>query len=233
MVSTSDTNLTSDRLHELESVTSDYARYSRSAGGLASVLGGVFCVASYLCGALLPLTVPVRAMLIAFPIVWVLAKIVLTRNYYQRFGRVEESETGAERWTYRACLATSVFVALAITVVVLNQAWSRQAMPAPGVIGYLALVVALPVVTWLWLHSALDFIVGVFLFCQAALACGGRTYPGLDIMHLSQSEPMSWLALTYPLFALALIASGFAQHRQFISLRARLEALRGSTMASP
>ncbi|MEO8802564.1 MAG: hypothetical protein ABI304_14745 [Rudaea sp.] len=232
MVSTSDSDLANDRLRELESVTSAYARYSRSAGGLASVLGGMFCVASYLCGALLPLTVPVRAVLIAFPIVWILAKIGLTRHYYQRFGRVEESETAAERWTYRACLATSVFVAVAITIVVVNQALSRQAMPAPGVIGYLAFVVALPVATWLWLHSALDFIVGVFLFCQAAFACGGRAYPGLDIMHLTQWAPMSWLALTYPLLALALIASGFAQHRQFQSLRARLEALRGSTLAA-
>lgn len=232
MVATSDSHLAAARLHELESVTSDYARYSRSAGGLASVLGGAFCIASYLCGTLLQLTMPVRVALISFPIIWVLAKIVLTRHYYQRYGRVEESESAAERWTHRACLATSALVALAITIVVANQALTRQAMPAPSVIGYLALVVALPVVTWLWLRSAMDFIVGVFLFCQGALAFGGRAYPGIDIMHLTQSTSMSWLALTYPLLALALIAAGFAQHRQFQSLRARLEALRGSTVAS-
>ena len=38
------------RLHELESLTRSYARYSRSAGGMSSVLGGVLCLIAYLGG---------------------------------------------------------------------------------------------------------------------------------------------------------------------------------------
>ena len=43
-------------------------------------------------------------------------------------------------------------------------------------IGYLAVVALLPWVVWRWLRTPLEFIVGVFLLCQAALAFTGQTY---------------------------------------------------------
>lgn len=220
------------QLRELEQLTRDYARYSRSAGGLGSVLGGALCIVSYLAGALLPLSPPVRVALIACPFVWVSAKIWLTQRYYQRYGHVEEQETWAERWTYRFCVGISVVVALFVTSVVLAHAWSRHAVPSIEALGYLALVLALPIAAWRWLRSPLDFIVGVFLFCQAALACGGRAYPLVGAAETTQSAMMSWVALTYPLAAVGLIGSGIVQHRRFAELRTRLEQLRGG-IASP
>jgi hypothetical protein len=84
------------RLRELESLTRAYARFSRSAGGLGSVLGGALCLLSYFLGALLPLTPALQVGLIAIPFVWLLSKGWLVRRYYQRFGRAEEMQTRFE-----------------------------------------------------------------------------------------------------------------------------------------
>lgn len=62
------------RLSELESLTRDYARYSRSAGGISSILGGVLCLLAYFAGPLLSPIPVVRAGLIAIPGVCLLAK---------------------------------------------------------------------------------------------------------------------------------------------------------------
>lgn len=216
-----------ENLGELESLTRDYARYSRSAGGLASVLGGVFCLLSYLLGGLLPLTPVLRVALVALPFVWLLAKQGMVHRYYQRFGHVEEQESAAERRTHRLCLGVTLAVAVLLTV----SALSRDMPPASGVVGYLALVWLLALAGWRWLRSPLDFFVGAFLFCQAALLCVGRAYPVIGTVAAHDAPPMALLALLFPLAALLMIARGVVDHRRFHGLRERLARLRGKASA--
>lgn len=211
--------------NELEALTRDYARYSRSAGGLGSVLGGTLCLASYFCGALLPLTPAVRAVLIAMPFVWLGAKLWLTRNYYQRFGRVEEQEKPNERLTHWLCVAVSLLVALGITVVSLIGVFRHPDKIPTGLAGYLILIWLLPLAAWRWMRSALDFIVGVFLICQAALACVGQSYPMIGLAHGDEAAKLSLIAVMFPLVALVMIAVGVTEHRRFQAIRTRLEAL--------
>ena len=213
---------------ELETLTRDYARYSRTAGGLGSVLGGTLCLVSYFSGALLPLTPPVRAALIAMPIVWLAVKLWLSRNYYQRFGRVEEQERLNERLTYWLCVAVSVFVALGITVVSLIGVFRHPGQAPAGLAGYLILVWLLPLAAWRWMRSALDFIIGVFLICQAALACLGQAYPMIGLAHDAEAAKLSLIAVMFPLVAIATIGAGIIQHRRFHLIRARLETLQGA-----
>ncbi|MGH8226111.1 MAG: hypothetical protein ACRER1_08180 [Gammaproteobacteria bacterium] len=212
-------------ISDLETLTHAYARYSRSAGGLGSVLGGTLCLASYFCGALLPLTPAVRAALIAMPLVWLGAKLWLTRNYYQRFGHVEEQEKPSERRMYRFCVVVSLLVALAITVVDLIGMFRHPDRVSAGLIGYLVLVWLLPLAAWRWMRSALDFIVGVFLICQAALACVGATYPMIGFTYGAEAAKMSLIAVIFPLVAVIMIAVGVAEHRRFHAIRNRLETL--------
>lgn len=216
------------RMHELESLTRSYARYSRSAGGVSSVLGGVLCLIAYLGGPLLPATPLARAVLIAIPAVWLLAKGWMVRHYYQRMGHVEQRETPQERRMHWLCVAVSLLVAMIVTTTAGMAAqphvWS---LPA-GVLGYLALLWLLVVAAWRWLRSPLDFIVGTFLFCQAAVISTGRFYPLIGATHTHQAMLMSWVALTFPLAALAMIVRGVAEHRQFRELRLRLEQLRAA-----
>lgn len=214
--------------NDLETLTLAYARYSRSAGGLGSVLGGALCLLSYFAGALLPLTPPVRAALIATPFVWLAAKLWLSRNYYQRFGHVEEQEKHNERVTYWFCVAVSVLVALGITIGSLITAFRHPDKASAGLAGYLALLWLLPLAAWRWMRSAMDFIIGVFLICQAALACVGQTYPMIGLTHNAEATGLSLIAVMYPLVAVAMIGAGFAQHRRFRSIRARLETLQNN-----
>ncbi|HEY0180381.1 MAG TPA: hypothetical protein VGC30_12245 [Dokdonella sp.] len=213
-------------LHEIESVTRSYARFSRSAGGLASVLGGAACLVSYFAGALLPLTPAVRAGLVALPIVWLIAKQLLMQRYYQRFGHVEEQEGAVARRVHIACVATTLVVAAVVTVGVGFSAHAREALPF-GVVGYLALVWLLALAAWRWLRSPLDFIVGTFLFCQAALACAGTAYPIPGFARDGQGLLTSLIALLFPLAALKMLVAGFADHRRFVRLRERIARLRG------
>lgn len=210
------------RLHELETLTRDYARYSRSAGGLASVLGGVFCLGSYLAGGLLPLTPLLRIVLVALPLVWVLVRQWLVRRYYQRYGRVEEQVRTSERLTHWCCVATVVGVAVWVTVAVV----SRHRPLAPGDYGYLALVWLLAPIVWFWLRSPLDFIVGTFLFCQAAVTCAGFTYPVVGTGAAAANPSMALMTVMFPLAAVAFVVAGVNEHRRFLVLRERLAHLR-------
>lgn len=211
-------------LRELESLTRDYARYSRSAGGLAAVLGGVCCLFAYLPGGLLPPTPALRGVLVALPLVWLLARQGMLRRYYQRLGHVEEQESTAERRIHRGCIGVTLVVAVLLTVSVLLGGMP----PSPGMAGYLALAWLLVLACWRWLRSPLDFVVGTFLFCQAAPLCVGRSYPVIGTVDAAANPPLALLALLFPSMALLMIARGVTDHRRFLQLRDRLLQLRGS-----
>lgn len=217
--------LADDHLHELEALTRDYARYSRSAGGLAAVLGSACCIASYLLGGLLPLSAPLSVVLLALPLLWVLAKQLLARRYYQRYGRVLEQETPATRRTYAFCAGVVVLVAVLATAT--THTWP----PSAGRLGYLLLIWLLAPVSWLWLRSPLDFFVGTFLFCQAAVSCAGFTYPVLGTAAAVADPSMALLTLLFPLAALLMAVTGVRDHRRFLVLRERLARLRDGVSA--
>ncbi|HEX5314685.1 MAG TPA: hypothetical protein VFX38_07275 [Gammaproteobacteria bacterium] len=214
-----------ERLREWEGLTRDYARFSRSAGGLGSALGGVLTLVSYFAGALLPSDSAARLGLIAIPFVWLLVRGALARRYYQRFGHVEEQESTAQRRTHRFCVAVTLLVAAGITAVTAGEVTTKTGADLAGLIGYLALIWFLVLATWRWLRSPLDFIVGVFLFCQAALICVGRSYPLIWLTHTREALLMSLIAAMFPLAALAMIAAGIGDHRRFLRLRTRLAEL--------
>lgn len=219
------------RLEELEALTRSYARYSRNAGGLSSVLGGVLCLLAYFGGPLLHGVPTASAALIAIPAVWLLAKGRMTRRYYQRWGHVEEQETPVERRLHWFCVGVTLLVALAITAGLMSGARPHPWSLPPGMIGYLVLLWLLVLAAWRWLRSPLDFIVGVFLFCQAAMVSAGAYYPLVGMTHTPQATQMSLVALMFPLAALAMIANGVREHRQFRQLRLRLGRLRSESGA--
>ncbi len=207
-----------EKLCELELLTRECARYSRSAGGLASALGGLFCLASYLLGGLLPLSAILRMALVALPILWLLARKGAARRYYQRIGHVEEQESTVDRRVHRCCAGVTLLVAVLVTIHTFPQAVRLS----PGSLVYLALVWLLALAAWRWLRSALDFFVGTFLFCQAALVCAGFAYPVIGTAAAIANPLMALLALLFPLMALLPIGREVSDRRRFRSLRARL-----------
>src|SRR3546814_8164006 len=77
--------------------TSRYARYSRSAGGLSLVIGGVLCLAAFVIGATVGLTPAWRYTLVAAPLLWLASKELLRAFYYQRAGAVRERLSDRQR----------------------------------------------------------------------------------------------------------------------------------------
>lgn len=202
-----------DPSSRLQALTREYSRYSRSAGGLSAMAGGIACLASFLAGALLPTTLALRIALIAVPVLWIAGKQWLARRYYQRLGQVEEQVTPVERNFQRFFIAFTALVSVLVIGSVLTRlvpmgerAWDLRA------IGYLVVVALLPWVVWRWLRTPLEFIVGVFLLCQAALAFTGQAYgfgPSTAV---------------FPLASIALIVVGWRDHQRFQRLQVEMRA---------
>jgi hypothetical protein len=209
-----ETMLLPDRLAELEAVTREYARFSRSAGGLGSVLGGLLGLGSYAAGGLLGTSGPVRAALIAIPFVWIVCKELMRRHYYQHLGAAAEQET--RRGRNGRVVTTAVTALVSVTVAAPVLARGDRVMDAAG---YLAVVVAMPVVAWLWLRSPLEFVTGTFLMCQAAVAFNGTAYPLLSV------------AVVFPFAAVALIVAGVRDHLRFRRVTERIGRLTGGAGA--
>lgn len=199
-----------ERLAEL---TRRYARYSHSAGGLASVVGGCLALAAYVIGALAPPDgVAGRVALAAAPFAWIGAKEALQRLYYQPLGRVQERRTDSERRWHLGFTLFTAAVSVAIVGFIVFRLLSRG-LPTgvASMLGYLAMVAVLPVLVWFFMRTPLEFIVGTFLVCQAALMLGGTSY-GLG------EQPQA------PLAAVVLVGLGVKQHLDFRRLRRELDA---------
>jgi hypothetical protein len=181
---------------------------------LASVLGGGLALMAYVVGALSPPDgLWGRLALASAPFVWIGAKEVMRRRYYQPLGRVAEPSTEYER---RWHLGFTIFTAVVSIAVVAGVLWVTvergRGVPPAGVLGYLAIVALLPVLVWYFMRTPLEFIVGVFLVCQAALMLGGTSYA-------------LWEQPQAPIAAVVLVVLGIKQHLDFRSLRRDLARL--------
>lgn len=203
-----------DHPTRLLELTREYSRFSGNAGGLSAVGGGLLCLASYTAGGLFPVTPLLRAALIATPILWLIGKQWMASRYYQRFGQVEELTTASERKLRLVFAGCTALVCLLVAAGMLHRLAPLGGEPwSMGAAGYMLTVLALPYIVWRWLRSPLDFVVGVFLLCQAALAFDGRSYS------LWSS------AVVFPVAALILISMGIRDHRKFRALEAEIRSI--------
>jgi hypothetical protein len=204
--------LDDDALNDLQHrrmLTAAYSRYSRNAAGLGSVVGGAFCLTAFFLNAAVPLPLAARLALAAGPLVWIAAKELLRRRFYQRFGVVEEKWTTGERMLRRLL---NGFIALFSIGVTGEALWLTHFSPSMPVIGYLAFIVAMPFLSWRYLHSIEEWNIGILLLCQAALVLGGSHYGTLFLVLAA-------------IWSLAAIAVGLHQHKQFRRIAGQLSAL--------
>lgn len=200
-------------MQRLSELTRRYARFSVTAGGLGSVLGGVLVLITYFVGALVPeLSTAARLALASAPFLWIAVKELLRSRYYQRLGRVVETRSRSDRRWHLGFTLFSLVVSLTIIGFVL-QSYEPSNLRTFETLGYLACVAAMPLLVWFFMRTTMEFVVGVFLVAQAAMMLGGGSY------QLGQQ-------LQAPVVALALIAVGVRQHFEFLDLSRRLDRLR-------
>ena len=207
-----------DRSNRYQRLTAEYARYATNAAGLGIVAGGALALAAYIAHGWAPLSGWGRALLALSPVVWIVVKELLRRRLYQRYGRVRPAaERGEERWhRFRTLFVAGVSVLVLVTVA--PRLWSEPARLWPTLL-YLTFVAALPALVWWFMRSSEEFIIGVFLVCQAAVASGGGHY-----------APSAANAV-FLLAAAVGIGVGLSQHRAFRRLERELAALRGPAAA--
>lgn len=198
-----DTTKDIDRLAEL---TSRYARYSRSAGGLSLVIGGMLVLIAFVAGAVVPLTPAMRYALAATPLLWLLSKELLRAFYYQRHGGVGERLSPREQRLHRWMVIYLAAVSLLIIVALWLSGAEMWRLPA---LAYLVVVVALPVVAARCFWSVGDFLVGVLLFCQAAVVLIGSHYPAYWIIYAASCAGIA-------------AVTGVREHRDYRQLRQQL-----------
>jgi len=200
---------TLDDLDRRRALTAEYSRYSRNAGGLGNVIGGTLCAIAFLLDRLTTLPYAARLALAATPFVWIATKESLRRRLYQRFGVVEEAWTPKERRTHRR--RNGILAAASVLLVAIMLNYARFA-PQSQVLGFVAMIVAMPILSARFLRSREEFKVGVVLFCQAAvMLSGGR---------------LGYLVFAAALvFSTSAIAVGLRQHRAFRRIARELSEL--------
>lgn len=201
-----------EQLARLAENTSRYARYSRTAGGLSLVIGGVLCLAAFTIGALVDLTPAWRYALVAAPVLWLASKELLRAFYYQRAGAVRERLSDKQR---RGHFWMVAYLAAVSLLIICGVVWSAGARTWqwPG-IAYVAIVAAMPLVAARWFWSTGDFLVGVLLVCQAAVVIAGMHYPWY------------WILIAGGYAAIA-VPTGWREHRDYLRLRDEM-GLRGT-----
>jgi len=204
---TIDMQAKTEQLARLAENTSRYARYSRTAGGLSLVIGGVLCMAAFTIGALVDLTPAWRWALVSAPLLWLASKELLRNFYYQRAGAVRERLSDRQRRVHVWMVAYLATMAV-VTIVGFTWTGGARAWQWPG-IAYIAIVAAMPLVAARWFWSTGDFLVGVLLVCQAAVVIVGLSYP-------------SYWILIAGLYAAVAIPTGWREHRDYLRLRDEL-----------
>jgi hypothetical protein len=204
---------TTTHLGELERLTRGYARFSQNAAGLGNVLGGVLAMAMWLSANLTELPLWARLLFAAVPIGWIVAKETLRHRYYLRHGLVREAPDGSEQRFHVGLTAFTALVSLAIVTVV-GYGLLTGAPLTWQTLGYLALVISLPVFVWFHMRTTEEYLVGVLLFVQAAVILAGGRYD------------VSWQNAYFPLFALIAIVAGVKQHLDYRKLNRALQRLR-------
>ena len=201
-------------LDQLAARAQRYARYSRSAGGLSSVIGGILLLASFLANAYLELDAVNRILLALAPLLWLLAKELLRVGYYQRDGEVLQAPTDREKRTHRWTVIYLAVVAAIVLGVLAYTALQMGRLPGAGMLGYAVIVAALPLVAWRWFWSVSDFLVGVLLMCQSAVVIGGGNYPPIWLLYVGAC-------------AAIVVFYGLREHRDYLALRAEFAAQEG------
>jgi len=200
-----------DDLDQLAARAQRYARYSRSAGGLSSVIGGILLFASFLANAYLELDAVNRVVLALAPLLWLLAKELLRVGYYQRDGRVLQAPTEKEKRSHRWTVIYLGVISALVLGMLAYSAFQAGRVPDAGMLGYAVIVAALPLIAWRWFWSVSDFLVGVLLMCQSAVVIGGGNYPPI------------WLLYVGACAAIAVLY-GLREHRDYLALKAEFAA---------
>ncbi len=189
-------------------LAAEYARYSQSYNGLGKTLGGLAGLIVLLAGTFLGGGVLTVMLTFGLTALWLVGKEVLRARFYQILGAAQEIwDREYKRWHLFLTCFTGL-ISLGIFIVFIANGRITEAAFWP----YLFFVALLPLVTWRFLRTPLEFIVGVSLLAACAVHSMGGAY------HLREIYTWPWL-----IGSLALIPLGISEHRRFLEISQQLQ----------
>lgn len=202
-------------IQQRQALTEEYATFSQSRGGLGKVLGGVAGIIVVLAGSLLGNGMVTAVITIVATLLWLIGKEVIRARMYRTFGDVKEIWTAEQRHSHFLSTGIAGFICAIVAGLILFNGDINE----PEMWVYLAFVILLPFVSWRFLRTPLEFIVGVFLLAACAVHGSGGAY-SLFSGELTAVLP-TWSSF---IGALVLIAIGWQEHRRFQQLAAQMQA---------
>ena len=232
-------HVTPSQLDEIGKLTREYATYSRDAVGLGGVLGGMLYLLTrslWYSDRRAGLDWVAVPLVVLAPLIWIAAQEWIRRTHYQSEGAVQQRETFVDRiafWSF-AVVGTAVSIAVVVSIWAFNGPSGFGAILRATVATLI--VLALPVVTGLFLRGRYEYFVGACMMLHAARAIyswGLFRYPVVarapEAMPPAGFYLQGLIAMVETggfICALLLIIEGWKQHQKFHKLRDRLTALR-------
>lgn len=193
---------------EMRRLTEEYASFSRSRGGLGNVLGGVAGLAVFGAIWLFGGNVLTAILSIVLTAVWLVGKELIRGRLYRRFGQAREVWTGAPRRGHQIIVSIFTLLLLGFAVWIVADGWlAKPAVAFP----YLIFCLLAPLIAWRYLYTTHDMVIGFGLLFLCAVTASGHT-------------PFLLAQVAVPVYAVAMIVLGLAEHRQFQALAVRLHA---------
>jgi hypothetical protein len=207
---------TPDQLEQLQTVTREYAKFSRSATGLSSVIGGTIGLAIFLIGAFSNPPLWARALMVLAIPIWFVLKTWLRNHYYQRHGTARETfdklSTNLERFVQGGIGGIAAIMLIVCAFLVITNPDKVANLPA---LNKIALLIA-PLVGLLLcrqINTVLEFLVVMNLMVQTVMLASGSNWTLGN-----QATVLFYSGL--------LIVIGIIEHLRFRKLEAQLKSLR-------
>lgn len=201
-----------DSSRRLQELVTRYASYSQTHSGLGNVLGGGVGLLVFVLVALLPPGGLTAGLVLGLSAAWLVGKPVLRRRLYQPLGAASEQWTPAARrqhiWLV-ICLSALLFLGLVYFALVGHVFSHPREWP------YVPFIFAAPLLTWWFLRTASEAVMGFGVFFIDAIACTAH-------------RPFLLGRAIVPAYGITLIGVGWQEHRNFRDLMGQL---RGRTVA--
>ncbi len=205
-----------EKLEQLQTMTREYAKFSRSATGLGSVIGGIFGLTIFLIGAFSDPPLWARALLVLAIPIWFMLKAWLRNSYYQRHGTALETldklSTNVERFVQGGIGGIAAVMLVVCAFLVISNPEKIASLPTLNKISLIAAPLA-GLLLCRQINTVLEFLVVMNLMVQTVILASGSNW--------------TWgNQATMLLYSGLLIVIGLVEHVRFRKLEAQLEHLR-------
>jgi hypothetical protein len=206
-------------LEQLQSLTQNYAKFSRSATGLGGVIGGMIGLTIFLIGAFSNPPLWARALMVLALPIWFVLKAWLRNHYYQRHGTALETldKTGTfiERFVQGGIGGIAAVMLIVCAFLVITNPEKIASLPVLNKTALLAAPLA-GLLLWRQINTILEFLVVINLMVQTVMLASGTNW--------------TWGNQTTMLFYSGLlIVIGLVEHLRFRKLETQLQHLQGQS----